>query len=141
MKKTPVHDNFNPDLLRVMPGNAKTIVEPGCSSGALARAYKKINGDCHYTGIEVDSEYARLSERYCDRVLVTNLDQLDDSVLQQFSDIDCWAFGDVLEHLVDPWALLGKVKKTLSTDGCVVACIPNITTVPTLNRTDSIGYP
>ena len=126
MKQTPVHDNFNPDLLGIMPSNAKIIVEGGCSSGALARAYKDINKTCKYIGIEIDPEYARLSQLYCDRVLVENIDQLDDSILDQLTEIDCWVFGDVLEHLVDPWTLLTKVKRTLSINGCVVACIPNM---------------
>lgn len=46
MKQTPAHDNYNPDLLGLMPSNAKIIVEGGCSSGALARAYKVINTAC-----------------------------------------------------------------------------------------------
>jgi len=126
MKQTPVHDIFNPDLLKIMPCNAKNIVECGSSSGALAKAYKENNSACNYIGIEIDSEYARLSQRYCDSVMVANLDQLDNSILGHLTEIDCWVFGDVLEHLVDPWALLEKVNKTLSTNGCVVACIPNM---------------
>jgi 2-polyprenyl-3-methyl-5-hydroxy-6-metoxy-1,4-benzoquinol methylase len=126
MKQTPIHENFNPDLLEIMPDNLAKIVEAGCSSGALAQAYKEKNSACHYVGIEVDPEYAAQSQRYCDRVLTANIDQLDDAVLGELSNIDCWVFGDVLEHLVDPWAVLTKVKKTLSEDGCIVACIPNM---------------
>jgi 2-polyprenyl-3-methyl-5-hydroxy-6-metoxy-1,4-benzoquinol methylase len=126
MKQTPAHDNYNPDLLKIMPYNAKNIVECGSSSGALAKAYKESNRVCNYIGIEIDPEYARLSQRYCDSVMVANIDQLDNSILDQLTEIDCWVFGDVLEHLVDPWTLLGNVKKTLSINGCVVACIPNM---------------
>jgi len=126
MKQTPAHDDHNPDLLEIIPGNAKRVVEAGSSSGALARAYKEINRTCEYIGIEVDAKYADLSRRYCDRVLVANIDQLDSSILDQLTEIDCWVFGDVLEHLVDPWTVLTKVKNTLSKNGCIVACIPNM---------------
>ena len=126
MKQTPVHDNFNPDLLNIIPDNAKNIVECGSSSGALAKAYKEKNSTCNYIGIEIDADYARLSQRYCDSVMVANLDQLDSTIFDQLTEIDCWVFGDVLEHLVDPWAMLEKLKKTLSANGCVVACIPNM---------------
>ena len=34
--------------------------------------------------------------------------------------------GDVLEHLKDPWAILGNIKENLKPDGYVVASIPNI---------------
>jgi len=52
MKQTPAHDIFNADLLRMIPADAKKIVECGSSSGVLARAYKK-NRDCSYIGISV----------------------------------------------------------------------------------------
>jgi 2-polyprenyl-3-methyl-5-hydroxy-6-metoxy-1,4-benzoquinol methylase len=126
MKQTPVHDIFNPDLLKIMPRNLRNIVECGSSSGVLAKVYKENNSACNYIGIEIDTEYAHLSKRYCDDVIVANLDQIDKSILDQLTEIDCWVFGDVLEHLVDPWALLEKVNKTLSANGCIVACIPNM---------------
>ena len=111
MKQTPVHDEYNPDLLKIMPSNAKRIIECGSSSGALAKAYKKNNKNCNYVGIEIDPEYALLSQRYCDSVMVENIDQWDNSILNELTEIDCWIFGDVLEHLVDPWTLLKNLKK------------------------------
>lgn len=41
------------------------------------------------------------------------------------AEVDCWIFGDVLEHLKDPWRLLSDIRRILPIDGCVVACIPN----------------
>lgn len=38
---------------------------------------------------------------------------------------DCWIFGDTLEHLRDPWALLDRIRKAIPTEGSIVACIPN----------------
>jgi hypothetical protein len=43
MEQIPIHDNYNPDLLRLIPKKSKYIVEVGCSSGALAREFKKLN--------------------------------------------------------------------------------------------------
>ncbi len=126
MKQTPVHDNYNPDLLSAIPRDANIVVEGGSSSGALARAYKEINQHCRYIGIEVEPDYALMSQRYCDEVLLENIDNLEDSIFDKLAETDCWIFGDVLEHLVDPWALLRKVRGTLSINGCVVACIPNM---------------
>jgi 2-polyprenyl-3-methyl-5-hydroxy-6-metoxy-1,4-benzoquinol methylase len=39
---------------------------------------------------------------------------------------DVIAFCDVLEHLVDPWAVVAGVRPQLSKDGVVVASTPNI---------------
>lgn len=43
MQQTPIHDVHNPDLLALIPPTANKLIEIGCSSGALAREFKKIN--------------------------------------------------------------------------------------------------
>ncbi len=125
MEQTPVHEQHNPDLLALIPKNAKTIVEVGCSSGALAREYKKINSNCQYLGVECVAEYAKLAERYCDSVFVADIESVDEMFLRDTLAGDCWIFGDALEHLKNPWALLSKIRKNIPDHGSIVACIPN----------------
>ena len=67
MKQTPVHEHHNPDLLRLIAPTSTQIIEIGCGSGALAREFKRINPACHYLGIDIDEEYARLANRHCDQ--------------------------------------------------------------------------
>jgi SAM-dependent methyltransferase len=122
--QTPVHEQHNPDLLRLVPPTARRIVEVGCSSGALAREYRKLNPSCHYVGIEVVPDYAKLARRHCDAVLELDIEGLDAAAVGEFA-ADCWIFGDTLEHLRDPWALLRTIRVTIPADGQVVACIPN----------------
>ena len=64
MEQTPAHEYHNPDLLKIIPLSSKYIVEVGCSSGALAREFKKLNLHAHYIGIELDEGYANLAKRY-----------------------------------------------------------------------------
>jgi 2-polyprenyl-3-methyl-5-hydroxy-6-metoxy-1,4-benzoquinol methylase len=125
MEQTPAHDLHNPELLQLMPATARTVVEIGCSSGALAREYKKINGRCHYIGIDIMSQYIPLAKRYCDTVLQLDIEHADEAFLRTTLPGDCWVFGDTLEHLSDPWAVLSRIRSVISADGCVVACIPN----------------
>lgn len=124
-KQTPVHQFHNPDLLKLMPVNARRVVEIGCSSGALAREYKKLNPHVHYTGIEIDPSYAELAREHCDRVLDMNIENACTELLAGDLAADCWVFGDVLEHLYDPWHLLQKIREASAPGSCVVACIPN----------------
>src|SRR5215470_13289467 len=124
MDQTPVHEQHNPDLLRLMPVTARRIVEVGCSSGAMAREYKKLNAQCHYLGIEIDPGYAQLARRYCNTVLELDVESLDAAGVAGLES-DCWVFGDSLEHLRDPWALLHRVRAAMPADGHVIACIPN----------------
>lgn len=125
MEQTPIHDNYNPDLLAMMPTNAKRVVEVGCSSGALARAYKNLNPSCHYTGIDVVPEYSEVARQYCDVASCFDIENADESTFESLSKADCWIFGDSLEHLKDPWALLSRIRTTIPDEGSIVACIPN----------------
>jgi len=125
MEQTPVHEGHNPDLLAIIPLNVRRIVEVGCSSGSLAREFKKLGGKADYTGIEIDPEYAQLAARYCDRVLTLDIESVDAACLKATMPCDCWVFGDTLEHLRDPWALLARIRSVIPADGCVAACIPN----------------
>jgi SAM-dependent methyltransferase len=125
MKQTLAHNDHNPDLLRFMPPDARRIVEVGCSSGVLAREYKKRNPGVFYTGIEIEPEYANMAREHCDVVLDTNIETVDDDMLNNDLAADCWVFGDVLEHLNDPWLLLSRIRKSLPVRGCIVTCIPN----------------
>lgn len=126
LRQTPMNEGHNPDILALMPGNWQRVVEIGCSGGALAREYKKRNPGCAYTGLEIDKTYAEAARRHCDRVLVGNIEQLSEVELASLAPADCWIFGDVLEHLRDPWSVLARVRTQLGQNDCVIACIPNM---------------
>ena len=126
MQQTPQHEHHNPDLLALVPASARRLVEIGCSSGALAREFKRGAPDCHYLGVEIDPSYAELAKRHCDEVMVCDLDGADEEFWQACSDRDCWIFGDTLEHLKDPWAVLRRIRTLIPPSGSVVACIPNV---------------
>ena len=125
MDQTPVHEHHNPDLLALIPADCNVIVEVGCSSGALAREYKKINPHCRYIGVEVEPSYAKLAQRYCDSVYELDIESVDEPLLKGALACDCWIFGDSLEHLKNPWGLLEKIRKVIPANGSIVACIPN----------------
>lgn len=125
MKQTPVHDAHNPDLLAFIPPTSSRLIEVGCSAGALAREFKKIHPNCHYLGIDIDATYVDLAKRYCDECLTLDIEAVEDDFYQKFKDVDCWIFGDTLEHLKDPWCVLSKIRQVIPAHGCVVVCIPN----------------
>jgi len=125
MKNTPVHEIPNFDLLKLIPKDLKKIIEVGCSSGVLANEYKKNNSRGEYIGIEIDEEYGNLARRYCDQVLVGDIEKFDQDFWEGHSNCDYWIFADVLEHLKDPWKILKKIS-SLPHKNTVVACIPNI---------------
>lgn len=125
MDQTPVHEEHNPQLLASMPPDARHVIEVGCSAGALAREYRRINPVVRYVGVEIDARYAELAARHCSEVVTGDIERLLSEGEPALSGADCWVFGDTLEHLHDPWAVLNAVRRRLPDHGCVVACVPN----------------
>lgn len=125
MEQTPAHEQHNPDLLKLIPADSKRIVEVGCSSGALAKEVKKHAPTCHYIGVEIDSAFAELARRHCDECFVMDIETADHNFYASHSDRDCWVFGDTLEHLKDPWAVLEAIRGIIPKNGCIVVCLPN----------------
>lgn len=121
----PVRAHYNHDLLALMPATATRVLEVGCSTGDLAQAFKAQHADCDYWGIEFDPKAAELARRYCSQVVALDVEGMSDKELAELSSRNCWVFGDVLEHLRDPWRLLARIRKVIPKDGCVVASIPN----------------
>ena len=118
-------EGYNPDLLAMIPPQARAIVEVGCSTGSLAYALKRQRPEVHYLGLELDPKAAEIAARYCDGVSALNIEEADGSLYRDYASRDCWVFGDVLEHLRDPWAVLAKIREVLPPGGCVVASVPN----------------
>ena len=119
-----IHDHFNPDLLKHIPINARTVLEVGCGFGALGAEYKRRNPACRYLGIDQDPDAANLAATRIDQVALCDVQAVplpfDNEVF------DCIVYGDVLEHLTDPWAVLRAHVQTLAPDGTIVLCIPNV---------------
>lgn len=79
----------------------------------------------NYLGVEVDSGYAELARQHCDETGVLDIESADGAFWARHADADCWVFGDTLEHLRDPWAVLRSIRSVIPENGTVVACIPN----------------
>lgn len=125
MQQTPAHDFCNSDLLAYIPPDCRRVTEVGCSTGALARAYLKSAPGCDYIGIEIDTDYAESARGVCNRVVAGDVERMDDHDFADLFASDCVVFGDTLEHLRDPWAVLRRIKPLLREKARIVACIPN----------------
>ncbi|MCE4556101.1 bifunctional glycosyltransferase/class I SAM-dependent methyltransferase [Pelomonas cellulosilytica] len=116
---------YNPFVLALIPPQVRRVVEVGCSTGGLALALKSRQPGVHVTGLELDPKAAEVARHRCDEVLQMNVDDAGADFFASLQGHDCWVFGDVLEHLRDPWRVLAEVAKVLAPGGCVVASIPN----------------
>lgn len=125
MKQTPAHDLYNDTILAMLPPGLKRVVEVGCMRGTLARVYRAQNPSCEWTGIDIDPDNAQAARAACQQTLCRDIEEIRDAEFAQWSDVDAWIFGDTLEHLRDPWAVLTRIVRVLPPGGMVVASIPN----------------
>jgi len=111
-------------LLRLVDNN-KSVLEIGCASGVQSKVLVEVLG-CNVTGIEIDAAAAEEARRFCDSVIVGDIEQLDLAAAIGDRQYDVVILADVLEHLKYPENVLEKIKPFLADDGYVVASIPNI---------------
>jgi 2-polyprenyl-3-methyl-5-hydroxy-6-metoxy-1,4-benzoquinol methylase len=117
-------DNALARLVKLME-RKKKILEFGCATGYVSKLLKE-EFDCSVTGIEINPEAAKEAEKYCERVLVGDMEEMDYARVLGNEKYDIAIFGDVLEHLKEPAKVLMAICPFLSDLGYVLASIPNI---------------
>ena len=117
-------DNNSLKKMVLFVGEKKTVIDFGCASGYLANLLQQKG--CQITGLEINPESAEIARQYCEEVFICDLDF--DSLNNILGDrkFDVALFGDVLEHLRDPWRILEQTKDFLNPSGFIVASVPNI---------------
>lgn len=100
-----------------------SILECGCSTGFLSRQLAAAG--CRVVGIEIDTEAAEKARQFCARVLSLDLNCPDwsNALDERF---DLVTYGDVLEHLLEPQAVLRETRNVLAPGGRVLISLPNI---------------
>ena len=104
-------DNNSLKKMVLFVGEKKTVIDFGCASGYLANLLQQKG--CQITGLEINPESAEIARQYCEEVFICDLDF--DSLNNILGDrkFDVALFGDVLEHLRDPWRILEQTKDFL----------------------------
>ncbi|MFQ5482018.1 MAG: glycosyltransferase, partial [Nitrospinaceae bacterium] len=111
------------DLIPLIPENAQCILEIGCGAGNTGGFLKK-DSSKFVAGVELNPEAAAQAGQVLDDVIVGNIETLDLPYSKE--SFDCIICADVLEHLVEPLAVLKKIKPLLKPRGTLVASIPNV---------------
>lgn len=125
MKQTPAYDIVNEELLSLIPAKSRRVVDVGCMVGSLARATRQRFPHVHYTGLDINADYALQAAKHCNEAFQCDIESIGDGLWDKLFPSDCWIFGDCLEHLVDPWRVLTRLSQAIDKDGSLLICIPN----------------
>jgi 2-polyprenyl-3-methyl-5-hydroxy-6-metoxy-1,4-benzoquinol methylase len=104
-------------------GRGKRVLEVGCADGRFG-AYLTQELGCEVVGIEVNPEAAEEAKRKGVKVVVGDVEM--DGLDGVEGPFDVITFGDVLEHLVSPGAVLSRCRGLLSQEGFALVSVPNI---------------
>lgn len=120
-------DTIRKDLLDLIPQKCKNgnLLEVGAGKANTLMYAKNHYYASKVYGIDICSlENTYQSDPAIDQFIIGNIEQMELKFNQNFFDtILC---GDVLEHLIDPWTVIDKLKYILSDEGVIIASIPNI---------------
>jgi SAM-dependent methyltransferase len=130
-KKTEYFEGLRRDIVDDLPrGEGLTILDIGCGSGAtLARA--RLQGKAAYTvGIEVEARAAERARTRIDKLLEGDVERMDLPFQPCFFDV--MILSEVLEHLVDPWRTLERLRPLLRRGGFIYMSSPNVAHITVL---------
>lgn len=111
------------DIARFIPEKISAFLDVGCGEGSFSSALKSATG-AEAWGVEIVPEAARVAEAKLDRLLVGDIETLVDGLPE--ARFDAVFFNDALEHLRDPYTLLGRLKPKLRPGATLIASIPNV---------------
>jgi len=110
------------DFMELAPRSYRRVLDVGCGEGNSA-FYLKERGAGFVAGIEINPGAAAAARKKMDFVWEGSVEEELPFTRGQFDLIIC---GDVLEHTVDPWKALERLKPLLAADGYLLASIPNL---------------
>jgi 2-polyprenyl-3-methyl-5-hydroxy-6-metoxy-1,4-benzoquinol methylase len=115
--------NSSYTLLIEFTGFDKNILEIGTSSGYISKILKEHRNSV--TGVEIDTEAGMIAQKYCNRMIIEDVEKLDFEKTFEPASFDAVLCGDILEHLKNPSIFLEKIKPFLKPDGFLVVSLPN----------------
>lgn len=118
------YQNERPEVVALVPSEARFIIDVGCGAGGLGRHLKALRPGVEVRGIEPVAIQAERARRVLDDVLLGGAEA---PLPAQWPAPDCVIFADVLEHLVEPWSVVRAYREVLRPGGVCVASIPNVT--------------
>lgn len=121
----PSYVGPRPDIAALVPADARTVLDVGCSVGSLGAALKS-SRPLEVVGLEGDAGMAEEARTKLDAAYHVDLNDPHSLAKLEGRSFCCLIFADVLEHLIDPWTVLQSLTRLLRPGGSVITSIPNV---------------
>jgi len=137
------HGRARDDLLALAAGESPALIlDPCCAAGAMLRLAKEIFPDARTAGAEGDPRLQAEAGSACDEFFALPLESFIEAPPEPLlGRVDLLILNDVLEHLVDPFRCLQRLRPLLSGRGCVLASLPNIQNASLIDELASGRFP
>lgn len=121
-KRASYYENARPDVVAALPRPLGAALDVGCGAGNVGAALREA-GAARVVGVEVVAEQAERARALLDRVVAAPVESaLDELAGERFDTILCL---DVLEHLVDPDAVLRRLHEVAAPGARLQVSVPN----------------
>jgi SAM-dependent methyltransferase len=114
-----------PDLPRLIPLTARTVLDVGCGDGRIGAAYRTLNPKVRLLGIDIDPAMTAQANAFYDECVTADA-RAETLPFATDGGIDCIIYSAVLEQFDDPAAVLRRHARLLSPDGIMLICVSNI---------------
>jgi len=116
-----IYEAVNQAVLRLVPSDARSVLDVGCGTGALGEAIKQ-RQLCRVVGITATEEEAHRASHSLDEVLYEDLERFYPKPGPSFDVIVC---SHVLEHLRNAEQLLHNLQACAQTSSLLIVALPN----------------
>jgi len=119
------NENNSQAVLVSLVGADQRVLDVGCAAGDTALALTEVG--CRVSGVDIEDEVPDDRRDLFEKFLVADIEQTPLTKVFEPGSFDAVIFGDVLEHLIDPDAVLADAVRLLAPEGRILVSIPNVT--------------
>ena len=123
-KKNQYFEYTRKEILPLLPDKPSKVLEIGCGAGNTLVWLKNLKHCTWIGGVEISTDAVEIARGRLDAVYLVNIEQNDLSI--QESTMDLILCLDVLEHMVDPWEVVKRLRRLLRPGGALIVSIPNV---------------
>lgn len=114
------------EIIPHLPSKVERMLDIGCGRGATVTTVKERHALTWVGGVEIVPDEAEKAKAVCDRVWSIDIEREDFERDIAPGSLDLVLCLDVLEHLVDPWAVVRRLSVLLAPKGRLIVSVPNI---------------